>query len=225
MCSTDPASFFPRKQFRQNSNRSQGVVEFALALPILLVLLFGIIDFSLLFSAWLLIQNMSRQAVRYAVTGEFNATYCPPSNPACTTTKTDTVDQDNARLYSIRDKAMGFTVGLLVDPALEEAYGIIPPLTAQADPGYLKLTICSSRDTTGDNISNFLTKPGKMGSSQYSSCVKIDDNGVPQGYQEDPGGPGDTVIVIVDFNHPYITPFLNKDLADDPPRLGPAWGH
>ena len=57
--------------------RSQGVVEFALAAPILLMLLFAIIDFSLLFSAWLLIQNISRQAVRYAVTGQYDSGYCP----------------------------------------------------------------------------------------------------------------------------------------------------
>ena len=72
MRSTKAVTPFLWKRFRQDSSRSQGVVEFALALPILLMLVFAIIDFSLLFSAWLLIQNMSRQAVRYAVTGEFN---------------------------------------------------------------------------------------------------------------------------------------------------------
>ncbi len=43
------------KRFWQGAGSSQGVVEFALAAPILLMLLFAIIDFSLLFSAWLLI--------------------------------------------------------------------------------------------------------------------------------------------------------------------------
>ena len=63
-----------RKRFWWGAGRSQGVVEFALAAPVLLMLLFGIIDFSLLFSAWLLVQNVSRQAVRFAVTGPAVAT-------------------------------------------------------------------------------------------------------------------------------------------------------
>ena len=65
------------KRFWKGAGRSQGVVEFALAAPILLMLLFAIIDFSLLFSAWLLIQNVSRQALRYGITGQFNPAYCP----------------------------------------------------------------------------------------------------------------------------------------------------
>ncbi len=173
---------YSRKHFLHNANRSQGVVEFALALPILLMLLFGIIDFSLLFSAWLLIQNMSRQAVRYAVTGEYNPAYC---TAGCTTS----ADEDQARLRSIHDRAENYLSGLLVDQSA----------TLESEPGYLDITVCSSPD--------FQTFIGVMGSAtNYSKCKRLSDNV----FMQDPGGPGDAVIIMVDFNHPYMTPFINK---------------
>jgi hypothetical protein len=57
-------------------NRAQGIVEFALSLPILLLLLFGIFEFGRLVQAWMSIQNSARFGIRYAVTGEFDPTYC-----------------------------------------------------------------------------------------------------------------------------------------------------
>ena len=56
--------------------RAQAILEFALALPILLVLLFGIFEFGRLMHAWLAVQNSARFGLRYAVTGEFNPQYC-----------------------------------------------------------------------------------------------------------------------------------------------------
>ena len=55
---------------------AQSMVEFALVLPILLALIFGIIEFGRLFQAWLSIQNSARFAVRYAVTGNYDVSYC-----------------------------------------------------------------------------------------------------------------------------------------------------
>ena len=51
------------------SHPGQGMVEFALALPILLMMVFGIIEFGRLLQAWLALENGARFAVRYAVTG------------------------------------------------------------------------------------------------------------------------------------------------------------
>ena len=57
--------------FKRRS-RAQGLVEFALALPVLLLLIFGIIEFGRLLQAWLALENGARFGVRYATTGEYN---------------------------------------------------------------------------------------------------------------------------------------------------------
>ena len=54
----------------------QSLVEFAIALPILLLMVFGIIEFGRILQAWLALENGARFAVRYAVTGDFNSNYC-----------------------------------------------------------------------------------------------------------------------------------------------------
>ena len=133
-----------QKQFLQGDQHSQGVVEFALAAPILLMMLFAIIDFSLLFSAWLLIQNISRQAVRYGVTGAWESAYC---QNGCV----DINDQTQARIQSIQAEAMKYTAGLLVNTSV----------TSNTLPGYLKVTICSGKD----NIVQ-----GETGTTTYSDC-------------------------------------------------------
>ena len=52
------------------------MVEFMIALPILLFIIFGIIEFSRLTFAWMAVQNSARFGIRYAVTGEFDEVYC-----------------------------------------------------------------------------------------------------------------------------------------------------
>lgn len=52
--------------------RGQALAEFALTLPILLLMLFGIIEFARIFQAWVTLQNAARTAARYAITGQFN---------------------------------------------------------------------------------------------------------------------------------------------------------
>ncbi len=75
-----------------DQHRGQTLAEFALSLPILLLLLFGIIEFGRLFQAWVTIQNSARTAARYAVTGGYNeerydidaivpCVFTPPGSP------------------------------------------------------------------------------------------------------------------------------------------------
>lgn len=67
-----------RQQVLSKKRRSgQTLVEFALTLPILLVLLFGIIEFGRIFQAWVTLQNSARAAARYATTGQYNVTAYP----------------------------------------------------------------------------------------------------------------------------------------------------
>lgn len=69
-------TFILEKILRKRSLTAQGMVEFALVLPVLLMLIFGIIEFGRIFQAWLSVQNSARFAVRYAVTGQYDTNYC-----------------------------------------------------------------------------------------------------------------------------------------------------
>ncbi len=60
---------------RQTANRrrrqGQTLAEFAITLPTLLILLFGIIEFGRIFQAWVTLQNAARTGARYASTGQY----------------------------------------------------------------------------------------------------------------------------------------------------------
>lgn len=64
--------------------KGQSLAEFALTLPILLILIFGVIEFGRLFQAWVTIQNAARSAARYASTGRINYDMFEVSVPADT---------------------------------------------------------------------------------------------------------------------------------------------
>ncbi len=51
------------------SQHGQAMVELALALPVLLMLFFGIIEFGRIFGAYMIISNLSREGARYGVVG------------------------------------------------------------------------------------------------------------------------------------------------------------
>ncbi len=56
--------------------RAQSLVEFAIALPVLLLLIFGVIEFGRMLQAWMAVQNAARFGLRYLVTGEYDPAYC-----------------------------------------------------------------------------------------------------------------------------------------------------
>src|SRR5689334_10681817 len=61
----------------RRARRGQTMVEFALTLPILLLLIFGIVEFGRIFQAWVTIQNAARTAARFAITGAYDQTMFP----------------------------------------------------------------------------------------------------------------------------------------------------
>lgn len=65
-----------QRRLGRRPRSGQALIEFALALPILLLLLFGVIEFGRLVQAWMAVQNAARFGLRYAVTGEYNEAYC-----------------------------------------------------------------------------------------------------------------------------------------------------
>lgn len=173
------------------ASRSQALLEFALALPILLMLIFGIIDLAALFQAWLTVENIARQTVRYAVTGQYELAYCQDLDASGEVCDNDE-EQDQARLRSVQEYANRQTIALFHTPG-----------AAQSEIGHLNVVICSTRDEDPeDNISDFIFY--ESSAPNYADCQK---NGVST---SDAGAPGDRVIIAVDFNHPYITPIFNQ---------------
>lgn len=75
--STGPAM---ARQERPRPRRGQTIVEFALTLPLLLLLLFGVIEFGRIFQAWVTLQNAARAAARFATTGQYDTTMFPPGS-------------------------------------------------------------------------------------------------------------------------------------------------
>lgn len=65
-----------KKSTRPARGRAQAMVEFALILPILLLVLVGLLEFGRLFYAWLIIENSTRFGIRYATAGTYDPANC-----------------------------------------------------------------------------------------------------------------------------------------------------
>ncbi len=55
---------------KEKGQRGQAMVEFALVLPLLLIITFIIIDFGFAFSQWVIITNATREGARLGATGK-----------------------------------------------------------------------------------------------------------------------------------------------------------
>ena len=64
-----------RNHDNKASRKGQTLVEFAITLPVLLVLMFGIVEFGRIFQAWVSIQNSARESARYASTNQYQSRY------------------------------------------------------------------------------------------------------------------------------------------------------
>lgn len=93
---------------RKWKEKGQAMVEFALVLPILLILLLGILEFGQIFSSYLLIQNASRDGARYGSVG-----YTDSEIIQIVQQKTSILDQTN------------LTVTILPSPSQRERGGKI----------------------------------------------------------------------------------------------------
>ncbi|MCK4741095.1 MAG: pilus assembly protein, partial [Anaerolineales bacterium] len=187
-----PASPSPTDSKQKRRFRGQTLVEFALVLPVMLMVLFVIIEMARLLHAWLAVENGARFGIRYAVTGEFNDTHCSGfPGGICD----DLPEQDYARIPSIRDAARAGAVAIMRNETVPVA-----------SPGYFKITLCSSKRTGAGPL--FLYHGSNTPLHQPAWCEEIATNNPI----DDPGGPGDRVSVTVDFEHPLIVPMLSSAL-------------
>ncbi len=127
-----------RKTKNRNRSKAQAFVEFAIIIPLLLIVMTGIIEFGYAFYTWAAVGEVARIGTRYAVTGEYDVAYCADADTAFGLAADDAADgtvdcrvpssqanfeektallQDWARLPSTRDAAMnGGAIGMLFDP-------------------------------------------------------------------------------------------------------------
>jgi hypothetical protein len=159
--------------------KAQGLVEFALILPIILITLFVLVELARVLHAWMAIENGARAGIRYAVTAEFNPDFCPPTG--CVTEQEESI----ARVASIHDAAWAGSSSI-VRVGFGEA--------DEDEVSYFNVIVCDPE--------NLVAPASTFGSYSCESDV------VPSG--EDPGQPGQPVVVIVEFNHPLLTPLLTS---------------
>ena len=142
---------YPGRGFE--SEQGSSLVEFALALTILLTLMFGIIDFSRAMYAYHFISNAAREASRYAgVRGSTFATACTNAPPVAYGCKAGTAD------------IMAY-VQSLVAPGIYESGGTAN--ASCATPSVGQLNVCTTWPGTapagaagGCNTSNGNDSPG-----------------------------------------------------------------
>jgi hypothetical protein len=161
------------------------MVEFALVLPFLLFLLFGIIEFGRLLWSYMAVQNAARFGVRYAITGERNNKYCEEAANALGLAAADRDADGNfdckvprdytggdpekltnqitdyARLPSIRDEALVGATALLMadDAAVQGNY----------------LSYLANRDNRAAQVP-FLGQPTSEGYFRVMICSNRDTN-------------------------------------------------
>ncbi len=170
--------------------RGQTIVEFALVLPVMLLVIFVIIELARLLHAWLAVENGARFGVRYAVTGEYDNVHCALFPSAICD---DLTEEEAARVDSVFDAARVGAVAILRND--------LAPVNT---PGFFQITVCSSKRLSGAFLYQY--HAAVTGAHQPAWCEHI-ATGNPV---NDPGGPGDRVSVTVDFEHPLIVPILSN---------------
>ena len=72
-----------RLRLRARGEGGQTIVEFALVAMVFFMLVFGIIDFSRLFHAWVTVEHAAREGARYGITGRTDCDIAGDDRPAC----------------------------------------------------------------------------------------------------------------------------------------------
>ena len=181
--------------------KAQAMVEFALVIPLLLFVIVGVIEFSRLLFAWIIIENSTRFGIRYATTGRYEGT--PPDQGYCTGGGIfDVVDWDidgdgglcsddaeidtAPRVFSIWDETQRIVIGFFLR---DVNHG---DSATTDDENYFKVTVCSAEDGR-------IFTPPLMARPVYAECVLPDGT-----HSEHAGTPGNRVVVAADYNFTFI---------------------
>ena len=121
---------------RQEREKGQGLAELALALPILLMVVFGMVEMARLVQTYLAVQHAAREGARYAVVGlpsedECSTAYGHACQARLVSGDVCPTEYSDFRAEEIKAKARLAAVGLPWDPAISD----------QSRPGYLGVRV------------------------------------------------------------------------------------
>jgi hypothetical protein len=213
----------------KTKGRGQAMVEFVIALPILLFVIFGIIEFGRMVFAWMAVQNAARFGIRYAVTGEFNEIYCIEAGNLLggahvaadtdggdpqdckipdTYTNSDKANKereliDLARLFSIQDAAVGGGTGLWLRPNVSGNYEQYLGLHNEAFIGF-------PGEIGFYHITVCSNRSGQYAMDYSNYAIPLCKDMINTQLMDDAGGPGDRVKVHVEHRHPLFLPILSN---------------
>ena len=192
-----------RRSAKDRRRPGQGLMEFALILPVLLFVLFGIIEFARILQAWLSVENAARFGVRYAVTGDFNPDYCDDAginletqtnrfgteyadagvialdaadgSVDCLISSEDSDDYQDLS-NALKDEARLYSIHEVAEGA---ALAILnnPDITDETESGFFTVTVCSSRDEGGLGADYQIIQP-IPGEFLAAACVRRTSGGV-----------------------------------------------
>jgi hypothetical protein len=149
--------------------KGQTLAEFAITLPILLLLLFGIIEFGRIFQAWVTLQNSARAAARYATTGVYDT-----ARYKLDLESRDTSDPLNNSWHGDIDSIVP-----CVRNAVEDAT-LVPPISASQAQAYnlLQRGVETTYTYGADTIQVFINGPESIFATYYGGddCDPTDDD-------------------------------------------------
>ncbi len=214
---------------RAKKKNGQAMVEFMLALPLLLFVIFGIIEFGRLIFSWMALQNAARFAIRYAVTGEYKENYCiqaganlgishvnadifggdpqdclvPDNYSGAGGNELERQLIDLARLFSIQDAAEGGGAGLWVEPSVAGDYEQYLLTHNTANLG--------QPSEKGYYHVTICSNRGNQYAVDYNNyAIPLCMDNLSSQLMDDAGGPGDRVKVHLEHQHPLFLPLLSN---------------
>jgi Flp pilus assembly protein TadG len=117
------------------NRKGQSLVETALVLPVLLLILTGIIDFSLMFNNYLIVSNASREGARCAIVGSTNEQITTAVN-----TVAQTLDSTKLTITITPSDKADRVAGTSIKVSIKYTYKMITPVISAILPSPFNLS-------------------------------------------------------------------------------------
>ena len=127
-------------QTSRRRERGQALVEFALLLPVLLAVLFLVVDFGVGISRWVVVTNAAREAARLGASGEDSITAIQQKAVQSSAGLLEEADV-TVTYRDIGDNNSEADRGDSVKVKAAYEYGLITPLRALLDLGFDSITL------------------------------------------------------------------------------------